>query len=80
MSENIKFLDETFNNWPNDLLGTNVYKSLESCCELLLIILQCINRASEISKWDIFPTFLSLFILLLVLSKNFIVSGIKSSR
>ena len=29
--KNIKFLGELFNNWPNDLLGTNVYKFLESC-------------------------------------------------
>ena len=28
---NIKFLGEIFNNRPNDLLGTNVYKILESC-------------------------------------------------
>ena len=26
----IKFLGEISNNWPNDLLGTNVYKTLES--------------------------------------------------
>ena len=29
--KNIKFLDEMSNNWPNDLFGTNVYKTLESC-------------------------------------------------
>ena len=28
---NIKFLSEIFNDQPNDLLGTNVYKTLESC-------------------------------------------------
>ena len=28
---NIKFLGEISNNWPYDLLGTNVYKTLESC-------------------------------------------------
>ena len=28
---NIKFLGEISNNWPNDLLGTNVYKTLEVC-------------------------------------------------
>ena len=27
---NIKFLSKKFNKWPNDLLGTNVYKTLES--------------------------------------------------
>ena len=27
--KNIKLLGEISNNWPNDLLGTNVYKTLE---------------------------------------------------
>ena len=26
--KNIKFLDEISNNWPKDLLGANVYKTL----------------------------------------------------
>ena len=29
--KNIKFLDEISNNWPNDLLGLNVYNTLKSC-------------------------------------------------
>ena len=29
--KNIKFLGKIFNNWPNDLLGTNVYKNLWIC-------------------------------------------------
>ena len=29
--KNIKFLDEISINWPNDVLGTNVYKVLEYC-------------------------------------------------
>ena len=29
--ENITFLGEISNNWPNDLLGTNVFKTVESC-------------------------------------------------
>ena len=29
--KNIKFFVEISNNWPNDLLGTNVYRTLESC-------------------------------------------------
>ena len=29
--KDIKFLSEIFNNWPNNLLGTNAYKILESC-------------------------------------------------
>ena len=28
----IKFIGEISNHWPNGLLGTNVYKTLESCC------------------------------------------------
>ena len=31
ISKNIKFVGEVSNNWPNDLLGTNVYKTLQSC-------------------------------------------------
>ena len=27
--KNVKRLDEISNNWPKDLLGTNVYKTLE---------------------------------------------------
>ena len=27
--KNIKFWGEISNNWPNDLLGTNVYKTLD---------------------------------------------------
>ena len=29
--KNIKFFGEISNNWANDILGTNVYKTLESC-------------------------------------------------
>ena len=29
--ENVKFLGKISNNWPNDLLGKNVYKTLEFC-------------------------------------------------
>ena len=29
--KNITFLGEISSNWPNDLLETNVYKTLESC-------------------------------------------------
>ena len=34
--KNIKFLDKISNNWPNDLLGTNVYKAY---VESMLIII-----------------------------------------
>ena len=30
VSKNVKFLGEISSDWPNDLLGTNVYKTLES--------------------------------------------------
>ena len=29
--KNLKFLGEISNKWPNNLLGTNVYKTVESC-------------------------------------------------
>ena len=29
--KNIKMFGETSSNWPNDLLGTNVYKTLKLC-------------------------------------------------
>ena len=46
----MNFLVEMFNNWPNNLLGTNVYKTLEICWLLLLAALQRINTTSLISK------------------------------
>ena len=48
--KNIKFLGEISNNWPKDLLGTNVYKTLDFCWWLLLTILQWTNGTSVISK------------------------------
>ena len=30
--KNMKFSDEISINWPNNLLGLNVYKTLEFCC------------------------------------------------
>ena len=30
--ENMTFSGEISNKWPNDFLGTNVYKTYESCC------------------------------------------------
>ena len=38
VSKNIKFLGE-ISNWLNNLLGTNVFKTLESCWKPLLTIL-----------------------------------------
>ena len=29
--KNTKFLGEISNNWPKDLLGTNLYKTFDSC-------------------------------------------------
>ena len=48
--KNIKFWDEISNKWPNDLLGTYVYKSLEFYWLQLLTILLCTNTTSIISK------------------------------
>ena len=48
--KNIKFLGEICYNWLKDLLGTDVYKTLEFCWKLLLTTLQCINAISVISK------------------------------
>ena len=31
VSQNITFLGQTAINWPNDLLGTNAYRTLKSC-------------------------------------------------
>ena len=31
VSKNMKYLKEISNNWPKDLLGTNVYKTPEFC-------------------------------------------------
>ena len=30
--KNMKFSGEIFNNWPNDILRANLYKTLEFCC------------------------------------------------
>ena len=68
------------NNWPNDLLGKNVYKTLKSCWQLLLTIVQWRNGTSIISKWGTFSPFLSLVIIRLVFPSNFIVSDVKSLR
>ena len=35
--ENVKMLGGISNNWLSELLGTNVYKTLESCWKSLLI-------------------------------------------
>ena len=45
--KNIKLLGEISNNWPNDLFGITVYKTLEFCWELLLNVLQCIKGAAK---------------------------------
>ena len=48
--KNIKFCGEISNNWLNELLGTNVYKTLESYWWLLWTVLQCTNATSVISS------------------------------
>ena len=78
--QSINIWGEIFNNWPNDLLRTNVYKAHKFYPQLLLTTLQCINTTSVISKWGTFspfPSFLSYF---LVLPSNPVVLGFKSSR
>ena len=55
--ENIKFSSKMPNNWPNNLLETNVYKTHEFCWQLLLATLQCINNTSVMSKQGTFWTF-----------------------
>ena len=71
---------EISNKLPNGLLGTNVYKTLESCWLSLSTLLQWANTISVISKCGTFSPFLSLIILFSVFPKNLIVSGAKSSR
>ena len=76
----IWFVGEISSKLSNGLFGTNVYKTLESCWWLLLTILQGTNTTSVISRCGTFSPFLSLVILFLVFSSNFIVSSVKSSR
>ena len=78
--KNIKCLGEISNNWPSNVLETNVYKSLELCWQLLLTILQWNNITLVISKLGKFSPFSFLVILLLVIRSNSIVWGVKSSR
>ena len=60
--KNIKLLGQISNNLPNDLLATNVYKTLESCLQSLLTILKWTNTDSSISKRGTFAPFSSLII------------------
>ena len=64
----MKCLSEIFNDRPKDLLGTNVYKTLESwilqeSCKYqwTLTILPCIDTTSVISKWGTLSLFLSFY-------------------
>ena len=41
--KSIKVLVEIFDNLPNDLLGTNIYKTLQFCWKSLLATLQWTN-------------------------------------
>ena len=36
--KNIKFSGEISSNWPNNLLGINVYKTLESWALLIIVV------------------------------------------
>ena len=44
-----KFSNEISNNWPNDLLETNLYKTPDFYWQILLTI-QCMNNTSVITK------------------------------
>ena len=55
--KNVKLLDKISNNWPNELLGKNIHKTLEPCRKSLLTILQCTNTNLVISKWGTFSPF-----------------------
>ena len=63
-------MGEISNKLPNDLFGTNVYKTLESCWSLLLTIIQWTNTTSVISRGGTFSPFLSLVILFSALPSN----------
>ena len=69
--KNIAFFGEIFSNRPNALLGTKVYKTLES---------RLYYKKSMISRCGTFSLFSSLVIKHLVHPSNFIVSWVKSSR
>ena len=55
--KNIKFLDEISNDWPKDLKGRNVCRTLESWWSSLLTTLQWTKITSVISKCGNFPYF-----------------------
>ena len=76
----IWFVGVISNRLPDGLLGTNVYKTLKSCWQWLLIMLQWTNTTSVVSKCGTFSPFLSLVILFSVLPSNFTVLGVKSSK
>ena len=67
-------------NSPNDLLGRNVNKTLESTSYSLLTVLQSNNTTSVIYKRATFLPLPSVVILQLVLPSNFIFSDVTSSR
>ena len=56
--KNIKFLGEVSNTWPDDLLGTSIYKTLESCWQSLFAVLQWTNTTSVILNEANFHHFL----------------------
>ena len=69
VSKNIKFLGKISSNWPNDLLWANVYKTLESCWQSVLAILEWTNTNSVMSKWGTFSPFSSFSYLIFSASK-----------
>ena len=73
--KNMKLLCGISNNWRNNLLGTNVYYTLESCWLSFFTVLQWTNTNSVIYKWVKFSPFLSLVIFFLAISNNITISS-----
>ena len=80
VGKSTKILGEISSNGPNDLLGSDVFNTVQSCWWSLLIIWPCINTTSVIFKWGTILSFSFLVILLLMLPSNLLVSGVKSLR
>ena len=54
LNKNIRLLCEICKNWPSNLLGINVHKTLQSCWQSLFAVLQWTNSTLVISKWGPF--------------------------
>ena len=54
LNKNIRLLCEICKNWPSNLLGINVPKTLQSCWQSLFAVLQWTNSTLVISEWGPF--------------------------